>query len=200
MLEPRNSRVCDGDIEELWKKWNREVFGRVEVDLKEIEEELLELEMLIQQNYSLDVEAELLRCKQKHIQYLHREEIMRCQKSRIKWMSEGDKNMAFFHASLSCKKKFKAVEKMTLEDGTIMESSEAVLEGAVDFFQKRLSTLAVSFAETGLNLLTSIISDTDNRLLCRVLHMLEIKEALWSILQDSSPGPDGFSASFFHHA
>lgn len=49
-------------------------------------------------------------------------------------ISEGDENTSFFHASLWCKKKFKPVENMLLDDGSILESGEAILEGAVDFF------------------------------------------------------------------
>ncbi|KAG2684952.1 hypothetical protein I3760_10G100800 [Carya illinoinensis] len=181
-------------LKQVLKKWNREVFGKVEVDLKVIEEELLALENNVQQNYTQDMEVELLRCKQKHLQYLHREEIMGCQKSRVKWICEGDENTAFFHASLRCKKKFKALESMILEDGSVLDSGEAVLEGAVDFFQQQLTTSAVSFEEPGMNLITFIITEDDNQFLCRVPNLMEVKEALWSIPQDSSPGPDGFSA------
>ncbi|XP_042972861.1 uncharacterized protein LOC122304669 [Carya illinoinensis] len=187
-------------LKQVLKKWNREVFGKVEVDLKVIEEELLAMENNVQQNYTQDMEVDLLRCKQKHLQYLHREEIMGCQKSRVKWICEGDENTAFFHASLRCKKKFKALESMILEDGSVLDSGEAVLEGAVDFFHQQLTTTAVSFEEPGMNLITSIITEDDNQFLCRVPNLMEVKEALWSIPQDSSPGPDGFSASFFHHA
>ncbi|XP_042969044.1 uncharacterized protein LOC122301721 [Carya illinoinensis] len=187
-------------LKQVLKKWNSEVFGKVEVDLKVIEEELLELENNVQQNYTQDMEVELLRFKQKHIQYLHREEIIGCQKSRVKWICEGDENTAFFHASLRCKKKFKTLESMILEDGSVLDSGEAVLEGTIDFFQQQLTTSAVSFEEPGMNLITSIITEDDNRFLYRVPDLMEVKETLWSIPQDSSPGPDGFSASFFHHA
>lgn len=51
-----------------------------------------------------------------------------------------------------------------------------------------------------MNLLTSVISEADNHLLCRAPVMMEIKEALWSILQDSSFGFDEFSTNFFQHA
>lgn len=68
------------------------------------------------------------------------------------------------------------------------------------FLEQQLSMSAVSLAGPCMNLLNSVIFDVDNWVLCRVPEMIEIKEDLWSILQDSSPGPDGFSASFFHHA
>lgn len=60
-------------LKHVLKKWNNEVFARVDVELKEIEGELLELEQLVQQDDSSEVENALLRCKQKHLIYMHRE-------------------------------------------------------------------------------------------------------------------------------
>lgn len=60
-------------LKQVLKKWNMEVFDRVDVDLNVIEEDILELENNVLQNYSPDMEVQLLRCKPKHIQYLHRE-------------------------------------------------------------------------------------------------------------------------------
>ncbi|CAI9769428.1 unnamed protein product [Fraxinus pennsylvanica] len=48
-----------------------------------------------------------------------------------------------------------------------------------------------------LELLQPIIMDEENRALCKPPILEEVKAALWSIPKDSSPGHDGFSASFF---
>lgn len=86
---------------------------------------------------------------------------------------------------------------MTLEDGRVLESADAVLDGAVEFFKNKLTTMDVSVDEPGMDLLFPIILDEDNISLCRTPVTAEVKEALWSNPQDSSPGPDRFSASFF---
>lgn len=69
-------------------------------------------------DFSQERESELLLCKQRHLMWFHREEILGCQKSRIKWLTDGDSNSAFFHASLRVKKKNKLIECMELSDGT----------------------------------------------------------------------------------
>lgn len=121
-------------LKQALKKWNKEVFDRVDGDLQVIEEELLELEKNVHQDYSLDMENELLRCNQNRLQYMHREEIMSYQKSRIRWICEGDDNVAIFYASFRFKRKFKPLVNMILEDGIILESGETVPEGVVEFF------------------------------------------------------------------
>lgn len=58
------------------RKWNIEVFGRVDVQQKTIEEKLNDLEQNVIQNFSQEAEIELLLCKQKHLDILHCQESM----------------------------------------------------------------------------------------------------------------------------
>lgn len=89
---------------------------------------------------------------------------------------------------------------MKVEDGKTLYTSEEVHLGAVDYFQELLLTSAVTTDMDAMQLLWAVIFDEDNLMLCRQPTMEEVKVAFLSILPDSSPGPDGFSASFFHHS
>lgn len=169
----------------------------MDLDIKMIEEELVDLEHTMITNFSHEIEMALLTCEQKHLLYLHREEIMGYQKSRFKSLSEGDLNTTFFHALMKCEKKIKIVEQMVIEDGSSLDSADVVHKGVVDFFQQLLSMQPIFVDEPGMNLPFPIISNAENIALGAVLSMEEVKKALWSIPQDSSPGSDGFSASFF---
>lgn len=112
-------------------------------------------------DYSVEKEAELLSCKQDHLQWLHREEIMGCQKSRIKWISEGDLNTGFFHASLHVKKKTKFIDRMDISNGQVLEPADEVHDGAINFYKELLSTSSVEFDEEALELLSPVVSDQD---------------------------------------
>lgn len=111
---------------------------------------------------------------------MHKEEIMGCQKSRIKWICEGDENTTFFHASLRCKKKLKALKYLSTSEVCGIFSAAFIDVGSVS-------------RGPGMNLLSPVIFEAENSSLCRAPELIEIKEAIWSIPQDSSLGPDGFS-------
>lgn len=55
----------------------------------------------------------------------------------------------------------------------------------------------MTFHDDTLSLLVSVIMEVENEALLAKPSMEEVKDALWSIPLDSSPGPDGFSAIFF---
>lgn len=88
-------------------EWNREVFGRVEVEIKRLEDRIIWLEEEVSRNFSVQSENELMHCKQEHLKWVHREEILACQKSRIKSLTEGDSNTSIFHDVMRVKKKIK---------------------------------------------------------------------------------------------
>lgn len=50
-------------LKKVLQKWNVEVFGRVEYEIKNLEARLFELEDSLLPNYSQEVEQELLGCK-----------------------------------------------------------------------------------------------------------------------------------------
>lgn len=71
-----------------------------------------------------------------------------------------------------------------------------IYEGVVQFFQNLLIVSRVE-DELALELLAPSVSMQENEMLCAMPPIEEVKVALWSIPTDSSPDPDGFSASFF---
>ncbi|KAG6681815.1 hypothetical protein I3842_13G108400 [Carya illinoinensis] len=179
------------------KSWNQEVFGRVNVELKKLEDRIFELEVCLARNVLPQTELELLTCKQEHIQWVHQEEILAYQKSRVKWLAEGDSNKKKFHVSLRVKRKSKIIKRMQLDNGEMLDSSDAVHEGAVSFFQQLLSMMPIERDLGEMKLIQPVVSMEENEALCAAPSMEEIKQSLWSIPADNSPGPNGFSASFF---
>ncbi|XP_022893966.1 uncharacterized protein LOC111408437 [Olea europaea var. sylvestris] len=182
------------------RQWNAEVFGKVQQELGYMEDKLTHLEHALIEHHSQETERELFQCRQKHSAWLQWKEIFWKQKSRIKWPMEGDSNTKFFHASVRNKIKSLRIDHMVLEDGLALHSADEVHEGAIQFFQSLLSVSPVNVVDSEMELLQPVIVATDNVSLCKMPGLEEVKEALWSTPSDSSPGPDGFSASFFVHA
>lgn len=63
---------------------------------------------------------------------LHQEELLWFQKSRIQWLTAGDRATRFFHATLICKRKRNRIERLRLRDGT-WSSDERVGKGGGAF-------------------------------------------------------------------
>lgn len=117
------------------------------------------------------------------------------QKAKCKWLQQGDENTTFFHRMANGKNRKNAITKLVI-DGETMEDVNKIKEETIQYF----STLYTK--EEGPhpmidNLFSKSLEqeDVDNLEGCFLEE--EIKEAVFSMAKDKSPGPDGFSMSFF---
>ena len=69
----------------------------------------------------------------------------------------------------------------------------------VQFFHNLFSSSNPQFPNDFDNLISLVISDEDNTLLSAIPSADEIKQTLFSLGSDKSPGPDGMSALFYKH-
>lgn len=86
---------------------------------------------------------------------------------------------------------------MTLSDGSVLDSPEAVHQGAIRYFQEFLAGDRVCADVDLSSILEGGIYGEDNDALCCPLEEDEVKNALGSIPIHSSPGPDGFGSRFY---
>ena len=92
----------------LLNKWNREVFGNIQVSLKQKEKELEEL--LTSVIRTKDVNA-ITTCRNEMHELAMREEILWKQRAKTMWLKEGDKNTKFFHGVASSRRRNNRIEK-----------------------------------------------------------------------------------------
>lgn len=58
------------------------------------------------------------------------------QKSRVKWLMEGDKNTWFFHQMMKIKRKKFKISDIALDDGNITSDPKKIQEAAISYFEK----------------------------------------------------------------
>ncbi|XP_041015027.1 uncharacterized protein LOC121257846 [Juglans microcarpa x Juglans regia] len=172
------------------RAWNASVFGRVDQNIKLLEERLVCLESQLQLNYSEDIESEYLISKLELEVWEKREEARLTQIAKKNWLMEGDKNSKFFHVMVSQRRRSSSVAQMVLENGMVLSSPGVVHAGVVEYFREFLSEV-IEMQRTDLHGLMHLeVSLIENEELCSSPMEEEVRAAVFSIPEQSSPGPD----------
>ena len=121
------------------KSWNREVFGRLEVN-KNLALQQVEFWDRVESDRSLtERESELkTEAKEAFKNWVLLEETHWRQSSRELWLREGDKNTGFFHRMANAHRRNNSMDKIKI-NGRWLEEEREVREGVVNAFQQLLS-------------------------------------------------------------
>lgn len=129
--------------------------------------------------------------------YKDEEEFWR-QRSRLMWLSLGDKKSGYFHAvsrSRAVRNKFAVLED---EHGVVKFKEEEIAKVIMHYYNMLFTSTPGNREHIVNTAIPTKITKAENLELIKELSNLEIKQALFSIHADKAPGPDGFSASFSH--
>ncbi|WOL13087.1 hypothetical protein Cni_G21856 [Canna indica] len=132
-------------------------------------------------------------------QALKDEEIHWRQKSRIKWLREGDRNTGYFHACTKARRTFNSIPRIKNSDNEWMEGVEQVAQVALSHFRNKFCSSNPTDISRHLQGLPKKVSRRDNNWLLKPVTYEEVKTAVFAINVDSAPGPDGFTSAFFRH-
>ncbi|KAB5569041.1 hypothetical protein DKX38_002834 [Salix brachista] len=129
----------------------------------------------------------------------HEEEAILEQRSRIQWLQLGDKNTVFFHKSIVNRQTKNRI--MSLRDGenNLISSQQDIRNLAAVYFENLLKAESPSAAQNPSHLFPARISEESSQLAGCPISREEIKATLFSITDEKTPGPDGFTALFFKH-
>lgn len=116
------------------------------------------------------------------------------QKSRQRWIKEGDSNSKYFHALIRWKRRKNAIVGLNFDD-VWHEEPAAIKLKVTEFFKskfRKVDLVAPRLDGIGFNQL----SQTDNIFLTTPFDLEEIKEAVWECDGDRSSGPDRYNFRF----
>ncbi|XP_057790987.1 uncharacterized protein LOC131008105 [Salvia miltiorrhiza] len=186
-------------LRNVLKDWNKSVFGRVERMMDDSQRELME----VQNQIAIHGYTEALFDREVEIQArinvaLSRKSSLLQQKSRVKWLKDGDQNTNFFHTMLKYKKKPYLISHLSIEDSMVYDQN-IISNHIVDYFSKLFQEehhddLEMAAIEWVID---PVVDDVHNGLLIRVPNEDEITAAVFGMEASSSPGPDGFTGKFF---
>ncbi|RVW18300.1 Transposon TX1 uncharacterized 149 kDa protein [Vitis vinifera] len=178
------------------KSWNREVFGRVEVNknpaLQQVEfwDRVESGRSLTERESELKTEA-----KEAFKNWVLLEETHWRQSSRELWLREGDKNTGFFHRMANAHRRNNSMDKIKI-NGRWLEEEREVREGIVNAFQQLLSE-DQSWKSDIEGLQLKSLNHAEAEGLEQPFTEAEIHLALMGMNGDKAPGPDGFTVAFW---
>ncbi|KAL9669530.1 hypothetical protein QQ045_007077 [Rhodiola kirilowii] len=153
------------------RKWNWETFGDVNAKVRQLTKrvELMESDATVPK-------AVLTQTKEEVSHLLRYQFAMLDEKSKISWITEGDRNSSFFHASIKARR---AHNKMKLEmtDGSYSEEPDLIGNKAVDYFRDLFGTFPPTHESGGASAIHSSIFDEQNSTLIRTPDEEEVKSA-----------------------
>jgi exonuclease III len=182
-------------LKDALKAWNRDVFGILDLNIDKTISDLNEIEEQIVNHGSA---PSTLNSKEKVKEFweqIHFKESILRQKSRSKWIQEGDSNTRFFHASVKGRRRRNQIVKLKKGGGWI-EGVEEIKNEAKDHFSKHFTEEWTSrpFLQ-GIEF--NSLSAEENESLLAPFDEEEVRETIWSCDGNKSPGPDGFNLNFF---
>lgn len=128
------------------------------------------------------------------------EEVFWKQKSRIQWLRSGDKNTKYFHGITKARRNRNTIHSISDENGVLQRGTQQIAQVAQDYFQKLYSSvpIAASRFEEVFSGFERRVTDAMKMDLIKPVTAEEIETAIFDIGAHRAPGPDGFSAIFYH--
>ena len=126
------------------------------------------------------------------------EELFWQQRSRIQWLKCGDKNTGFFHAATKQRRLINSLSVIETEDGSEVYEEEQICTVISDYFNKIFTSNGNTDFTRLEGILSRKVTPEMNQELTLIPSDSEIKAAALSINAGKAPGPDGFSAKFYH--
>ncbi|KAL8134789.1 hypothetical protein AgCh_009705 [Apium graveolens] len=126
------------------------------------------------------------------------EEVYWKQRAKIFWLTEGDANTKFFHASASSRRKVNHIPFLESDSGIQVHDKDGMCNIVKDYFLDIFRGDQNSSGFQG-NEADRCVTDAQNRLLVADLSFAEFTAAVKQMHPDKSSGPDGLNPAFFQH-
>ena len=126
------------------------------------------------------------------------------QKSKLHWLKIGDRNNKAYHRAVSTREAQNSIREIQRQDGSVTTQVEEIKVEAERFFREFLQLIPNDFEGCTVNVLQELLpyrcTEEDKVMLISQVSAEEIKKVLFSMPNDKSPGPDGFTSEFFKSA
>jgi hypothetical protein len=178
-------------LKDCLRKWNKEVFGILDLNIENTVKEINDIEGLLGGD---EEDSEIIRrnCLNKDFwSQIHFKESLLKQKSRTRWVKEGDSNSRYFHEAIKSRRRRNQL--VALRDGDNWVQGADEVKGFVkSFFENNFKERWESRPNlNGIQFCS--LEEEDNSMLMAPFSIEEVREAIWCSDGNKCPGPDGFN-------
>ncbi|MQL88103.1 hypothetical protein Taro_020652 [Colocasia esculenta] len=153
-------------MKSFYGKWNKEVFGNISTNIQEAEASFSNAQNAYDEDPSNDNYNVYIQTKEKLEHVLSQEEQFWRQKSRIKWLKEGDNNTKFFHAYAVSQRRLSLISTLHKEDDTYVDRNEDIAAMFVQHFSEAFTSASYQINPEILEHIPTILHDSENAMLC----------------------------------
>ncbi|GKB88617.1 hypothetical protein Tco_0960889 [Tanacetum coccineum] len=121
------------------------------------------------------------------------------QRAKVQWLKEGDNNSAFFHKAVKSRVSRSRIDVVSNSEGVLFENDQVPI-AFTTHYEVFLGQPGVTQPLDTLGLFPTKLNDNDALYMVRNVSEVEVKEAMFSMGNEKSPGPDGYTAAFFKDA
>ena len=123
------------------------------------------------------------------------------QRSKLHWLQVGDRNNKAFHTAAKVREVRNAIREIKCPSGNVVTSQEEIKAEAERFFKEFLTFEPPDLRSATVEELQEILpfrcSEEERTSLTKLVTEEEIREVLFHMPSNKSPGPDGFTTEFF---
>lgn len=187
-------------VEDKIKRCRNEIIKWFRVSKENSAKAILELQKRLEENLtSGEPSLELLRDLSLALSKAYKaEELFWRQRSRVLWLQGGDRNSAYFHAVTKGRRSFNRLTTIENEEGVPYHEEAEIGMVFASYYEKLFTSNGASDLATVEEALAPRITTATNQALIAIPIDAEIHAAVLDINADKAPGPDGFSAGFYH--
>ncbi|PRQ51592.1 putative transcription factor interactor and regulator CCHC(Zn) family [Rosa chinensis] len=181
------------------KEWNSKTFGNIFKKKRRLLARIAGIQKCLCRNnnsYLLNLEQDLI----KEYELICDQEAMYWQqKSRVKWLQEGDKNTKFFHLSTMIRRRRNKIEGLLDANGALCHNLEEMKDIAAGFFEDLFTYKMPADSRFVIPYLFLALESHELQWMNRDISSIEVKAALFNIGGLKTPGADGFPAIFYQN-
>lgn len=121
------------------------------------------------------------------------------QRSRIRWLHEGDSNTSFFHHSTIQRRRQNRISGVKTRNGAWAQNCDDIRRAFEEQFIELFKTNGNRNWGTILDCVIPVVTEEMNMELMKPVSTEEVKEAAFQMGGSKAPGPDGFNGVFYHN-